>query len=139
MTSFSFLTRTEPASQRPKPLFFLVITLAAVALVAGLAGLLLGILPRDVPASHRLISATALLSIGLAYLTVQLLAKPRLQELLRRLMVASAFILWGIDQLLPPGTLADVIGDLVIGLYVVDLALLVKDQLSPTSSSDTIL
>jgi len=50
-------------------------------------------------------------------------------ELLRRLMLGSAFLLWGIVQLMPPSALATSLGDLVIALYVFDLGLMVQNEL----------
>ena len=59
---------------------------------------------------------------------------PRLLEFLKRVMLASAFILWGIDQLLPTGLLATTIGDIVIVLYIIDLALMMLDTLHTRKS-----
>jgi hypothetical protein len=42
------------------------------------------------------------------------------------LLLASAFILWAVDQLLPPGQLATLIGDAVISAYVLDLYWMTK-------------
>ena len=108
--SFGMLKRPEPNSRLlVSPLCF-VATLAAVAVVAGLTLLLLDVLPPELRLRRQLISATALLSIGLAYVWLQVLVKPRPKDLPRRLMVASAFILWGTDQLLASSPLAGDIG-----------------------------
>jgi len=50
-------------------------------------------------------------------------------ELLKRLMLGAAFLLWGIVQLMPPGDLAAELGNLVIALYVVDLGLIIWTEL----------
>jgi hypothetical protein len=47
-------------------------------------------------------------------------------ERLKRMTLGMAFILWGIDQLLPAGPLATVLGDVVIVLYVLDLGLIIR-------------
>lgn len=126
-----------PARQRSQlrlplrsALTLVVAMLAGVAVIAG--GILVagGIAPHLIEVNHRLISAAPLLAIGSAYLILQVLVRQRLTEFIRRLMVVSAFIFWGIDQLLPPSLLARTLGDLVILLYVVDLALVVKEQLA---------
>jgi hypothetical protein len=78
--------------------------------------------------SHAPVSAAPLLLIGLAYVGLQPLVRPRPLELLKRLMLGGAFILWGIDQLLPPGRLATTLGDVVILLYVLDLALIIRSH-----------
>ena len=78
------------------------------------------------------ITAAPLLMAGASYVALQIILRPRPLELLKRLMVAAAFILWGIDQLMPPGPLTTAIGDLVISLYVFDLALIIVAQLRET-------
>lgn len=78
------------------------------------------------------ITAAPLLMAGASYVALQLILRPRPLELLKRLMLASAFILWGIDQLMPPGPLSTAIGDLVISLFVFDLALIIVAQLRET-------
>jgi len=60
--------------------------------------------------SHAPVSAAPLLLIGVAYLALQPLVRPRPLELLKRVLLGTAFILWGIDQLLPVGRLATVLG-----------------------------
>ena len=51
-------------------------------------------------------------------------------QFLKRLIAAVAFVLWGVDQMLPPGWLASTVGDVVIGLFVVDMALIVRGELT---------
>jgi hypothetical protein len=70
---------------------------------------------------HAPISAAPLLLIGAASLGFQVLTRPRPLELFKALLVSLAFILWGIDQMLPPGWLTTMVGDVVIVLYVIDL------------------
>jgi hypothetical protein len=41
--------------------------------------------------------------------------------LLKRLLLAGAFVGWGIDQLLPAGRASLFLGDAVIAAYVLDL------------------
>jgi hypothetical protein len=99
-----------------------LLSCAALLLVDGAPGLLSRL-------SHAPVSATPLLLIGLAYLGLQPLVRPRPLELLKRMMLGTVFILWGIDQLLPAGPLATVLGDVVIVLYVLDLGLIIKGHL----------
>lgn len=79
--------------------------------------------------SHAPVSAAPLLLIGVAYLALRPLVRPRPLELLKRVLLGTAFILWGIDQLLPVGRVATVLGDVVIVLYVLDLGLIIRDHL----------
>ena len=104
--------------------------LAAFAVLASAALLLFdiphGVLPQ---LRHAPVSAIPLLFIGIAYVCLQPLTRPSIPELIQRLLLGSAFILWGIDQMLPPGLAATVIGDLVISLYVLDLSVIIREHL----------
>jgi hypothetical protein len=79
--------------------------------------------------SHGPMSAMPLLLAGFSYISLQLLLRPRGLELIKRLMLGSAFLLWGIVQLMPPGSLATNLGDFVISLYVLDLGLMIQTEL----------
>jgi hypothetical protein len=103
--------------------------LAVLAVLAGVILLLSGILPGLGGAEARWISAAPPLLVGLSFVALQILLPPRPREFIRHLSVAIAFLLWGIDELLPPNVLAKTVGHLVILLYVVDLALVVRDRL----------
>jgi hypothetical protein len=106
------------------------------------------LLANDVPwlpftrMSHAPISAVPLLLIGLAALGFQFVVRPNLLELFKAMIVSLAFLLWGIDQLLPAGWLATTVGDVVIVLYVIDLGWMMADHLreprqTPHESQDT--
>lgn len=79
--------------------------------------------------AHAPISAMPLLLTGIASLCFQLIVRPKLLDLLKALIVSTAFIMWGLDQLLPAGRIATTLGDVVIALYVVDLGWMMLDQL----------
>lgn len=79
--------------------------------------------------AHAPFSAAPLLLIGIGSLCFQYLIQPRPLELLRALIVSSAFILWGIDQLLAASWLATTLGDVVIVLYVIDLSWMMIERL----------
>ena len=93
------------------------------------AGLLL---VSDVPLFpdrwHAYLSSLPLAAAGLAYAILQIRLNPPREMLLKRLMLAATFVLWAVDQLLPPGRLATVIGDFVIAAYVLDLYWLMQEQ-----------
>jgi hypothetical protein len=78
---------------------------------------------------HAPVSAAPLLLIGAAYLGFQVLTRPQPLDLFKAFIVSSAFILWGIDQLLPTGWLATTLGDVIIVLYVIDLSWMMIDRL----------
>ena len=69
-----------------------------------------------------LISALPLLAVGLSFVVMQWIIRPQRTELFRNLLLAATFILWGAVQLMTKNVLAKKLGDLVIALYVVDLA-----------------
>jgi hypothetical protein len=119
------------SSDRNRPLCFLLYLFiwatVIIALVAGVFLLLsdvFSILPLHAP-----VSAAPLLLIGATYLGFQVLTLPKPLDLFKALIVSSAFLLWGIDQLLPPGWFATTLGDVVIVLYVVDLGWMMMDRL----------
>jgi hypothetical protein len=60
---------------------------------------------------------------------LQAIVRPRPLELLKRVMLAAAFLLWGIVQLMAAGNLASELGNLVIALYVIDLGLIIWTDL----------
>jgi hypothetical protein len=75
------------------------------------------------------LSALPLLLAGSSYLVLQAILRPRPLELLKRLMLGTAFLLWGVVQLLPASDLAAELGNVVIALYVVDLGLIIWTDL----------
>jgi hypothetical protein len=60
---------------------------------------------------------------------LQAILRPRPLELLKRLMLGAAFLLWGVVQLMPASSLATELGNVVIALYVVDLGLIIWTDL----------
>jgi hypothetical protein len=97
--------------------------LAILGLIAG-AGLLIGDVgignfSRLSPAAA---SAAPLLLVGTSFLFVQPVLRPRLLDLLKNVLLAGTFLLWGIVQLMPQNALSIRLGNLVIALYVLDLA-----------------
>ncbi len=89
--------------------------LIVLALVAGV-GLLLDdlALHQLVGLPHAPVSAAPLLLIGAASLGFQILTRPKPLDLFKALLISSAFIFWGVDQMLPSGRLATMVGDVVI-------------------------
>ena len=77
----------------------------------------------------RALEATTLFLAATAYVAHVLAHHDTLRELLTRSILVSAFALWGIVQLAPglPGNA--VLNDVVIVLFVVDLAVLVSPWL----------
>jgi hypothetical protein len=82
-------------------LYFFIWAIVAAALAAGIILLLSDVFPTPLP--HAPVSAAPLLLIGATYLGFQALIRPKLLDLFKALIVSTAFLLWGIDQLLPTG------------------------------------
>ena len=102
-----------------------LVVLAAVLLSAILLASNWPFVPGDM---HTYLSAAPLALAGIGYAALQIYIKPVWSTLLKRLMLAATFVLWAVDQLLPPGRIATVIGDVVIAAYVLDLYWLVQEQ-----------
>jgi sulfite exporter TauE/SafE len=97
--------------------------LAVLALAASLA-LLLGDAGIGTLVWHSASASTAapLLLVGTAFLFMQPVLRPRLVELLRNVLLAGTFLLWGIVQFMPQNAMSARLGNFVIALYVFDLA-----------------
>jgi hypothetical protein len=96
------------------------VLLAAILLVSNL--------PFVPGGMHSYLSAAPLAFAGIGYGLLQIRARPARGILWKRLMLAATFLLWAMDQLLPPGRMATTIGDVVIAAYVLDLYWLVQEQ-----------
>jgi len=90
---------------------------ASIGLLIGDAGI--GTLPR---LSAAATSAAPLLLVGTSFLFVQPVIRPRLIELLKNVLLAATFLLWGIIQFMPQNAMSMRLGNVVIALYVLDLA-----------------
>ena len=100
--------------------------LAILGLAGGMALLLsdvkIGTLPR-LPAAA--ISAAPLLLVGTSFLILQPILRPRLMDLLKNVLLAATFLLWGAIQFMPQNATSIRLGNVVIALYVLDLAWLI--------------
>jgi hypothetical protein len=100
----------------------------AIALVGLAVASSIGLLVRDASPgvarghSAAVISAVPLLAVGLSFLVVQAMVRPRRTELLKNLLLAATFLLWGVVQLMTQSVLSKRLGDVVVVLYVADLA-----------------
>src|SRR5215469_9027337 len=82
--------------------------------------------PRAFPArAHDLLGALPLALIALTYLLYQAVRRPRPAELLKAIVLAAAFLLWGANQFWPKGSSATLLNDLAIALFVLDVFLVV--------------
>jgi hypothetical protein len=97
--------------------------LAVLALAAGM-GLLIGDAKIwNLPGlPEAVISAAPLLLVGIGFLILQPIIRPRFSELLKNALLAATFLLWGAVQLMPQDALSKRLSNVVIALYVLDLA-----------------
>jgi hypothetical protein len=127
-------------------------SLAVTAVLASAVLILLGATPQFTTALNYLLhresrfpvvigavwfSAVPLVLAGGAYVVLQGVLRPSPIELVKRLMLGGAFLLWGIVQLMPPGNLASELGNVVITLYVFDLALIIRSELRKDPPGNT--
>jgi hypothetical protein len=105
---------------------FFVSVLARLSLLA--AGILLLANPFAANGMHGYLSSLPLALAGIGYALLQIQLKPPVRTLLKRMLLAAAFVLWAVDQLLPNGRIAVFIGDVVIAAYVADLFWMIRDQ-----------
>jgi hypothetical protein len=84
---------------------------------------------------HAYLSSVPLAIAGMGYAILQLREGPSRGTLYKRLLLAATFVIWAVDQLLPSGRLATLIGDVVIAAYVLDLFWLSQEQVSAVNST----
>jgi len=90
----------------------------AIAVRAGWGGL-----------SARVLEGTTLFLAAAAYLIHVLAHHEHARELVTKSILVSAFALWGIVQIAPTIPDAAVLNDVVIALFVIDLAIIVSPWL----------
>jgi hypothetical protein len=120
-------SHNQPSSLIHKLSYIFSWGIVVLALLAGILLLTSDFFLTNWP--HAPVSAAPLLLIGAAYLGFQVLTQPQPLDLFKAFIVSTAFILWGIDQLLPTGWSAMTLGDVVIVLYVIDLGWMMIDRL----------
>jgi hypothetical protein len=128
------MTITSPVKAFVRAKATTVQVLLTIALA--LAGILLfSDLPNLPNQLHAYLSSLPLAIAGIGYATLQLLRRPPLGTMLKRLLLAATFVLWAIDQLLPAGRVATFIGDVVITAYILDLYWLIQEQVTSADST----
>lgn len=79
--------------------------------------------------THQHVAAIPLVLIGLSYISLQLSARRTRAEMAKGLLLGIAFVLWGIEQLLPQTPLVTVIDSVVVTIFVIDLSLIIAEHL----------
>ena len=112
-----------------KVLIWLAMGLVVVAAVAGV-GLLACDAGFELGLPMTLVSAAPLLAVGAAFLLIQPAIRPRWPEALKNALLAATFLLWGFVQLMTQSEWSRKLGDLVIVLFVMDLAWTIFDKVN---------
>jgi len=128
--------RTLPSaaipSQHPHPgaLRGLALGLVYVSLASAAVLLALDAAPRSLQNSARPVaSATPLVAIAAAFLAAQIVLRPAPGELVKRVLLSIAFLLWGANALFSQYPWAALLNDAAVALFVLDLALITRDHL----------
>lgn len=102
----------------------------AGALIGGSIGLGLASIAARLATGNslapRLLEAATLLLAAVAYLLYVLAHHDQLAEVLTRLILVTAFVLWAIVQLAPAFSGAALLNEVTILLFVADLAILLS-------------
>jgi len=98
--------------------------------IATLAGVVLLFVedaaPRWFPAgSHDALAAFSLATIACAYVVFQLAHRRPLAELAKAILLAAAFLFWAANQFWPSLPDASLFNDIAIGLFVLDVFLVI--------------
>lgn len=74
---------------------------------------------------HGRFGAFALMFVGSSYILAQVTRRVSFGERFRAMLLGGAFVLWGAEQFLEPGKLMTILDIAVIGIFVVDLVLII--------------
>jgi hypothetical protein len=106
-------------AHRALPVILGVITLASVVVL-----LAWDAFPRLFPArAHDVLGAFPLAMIAVAYLVYQSAHRPARLEVVKAIMLAVAFLFWAANQFWPDMSQATLFNDVAIGLFVLDVFL----------------
>jgi hypothetical protein len=117
-------------AHRALPVILGVITLASVVVL-----LAWDAFPRLFPArAHDVLAAFPLALIAVAYLLYQSAHRPARLEVVKAVMLAIAFLFWAANQFWPDLSHATQFNDIAIGLFVLDVFLVMVGW--PATSPD---
>lgn len=117
-------------AHRALPVILGVITLASVVVL-----LAWDAFPRLFPArAHDVLAAFPLAMIAVAYLLYQSAHRPARLEVVKAFMLAVAFLFWAANQFWPDLSQATQFNDIAIGLFVLDVFLVMVGW--PATSPD---
>lgn len=80
--------------------------------------------------SWKVKSALPLIGIGVSYALLQFTLPRTRAEFCLSLAASLAFVLWGVEQFIPEPRIASLVDDFVVFLFVLDLGIGIRGQLS---------
>ncbi len=89
---------------------------------------------RFPPRAHEWLGAFPLALIAVAYLVYQRAHHPPVREWIKAVLLAAAFLFWAANQFWPHASQATLFNDIAIGLFVLDVFLVIIGW--PGSSPD---
>jgi hypothetical protein len=106
--------------------------------VLALAGTILlfsqDVFPRLFPyASHNFLGAFSLATIAFSYMIFQIVQRATRANLSKAILLAAAFLFWAANQLWPTLPEASLFNDVAIGLFVLDVFLMISGWPKPSS------
>lgn len=114
----------------------LALGLAYASLAGGVVLVVLDAAPGFLHGSaHSMASAVPLLAIGTAFLAAQIVVRPPPGELAKRVLIAVAFLFWGVNALVSQYAWAALLNDAAVALFVLDLALVMRGHLGHATAS----
>ena len=115
---------------------FLSILLGVITLAAAAAVLVWDIAPGLFPSrSHDLLAAFALGMIAVAYLVYQATLRPATSGFVKAIVVAAAFLFWAANQIWTNARQAVLFNDVAIGLFILDVFLVIVGWPAESASS----
>jgi hypothetical protein len=78
---------------------------------------------------HRHAGGLSLMLIGSSYIGLQVSLRRRWNEMLKDIMLGTAFLLWGSEQFLPASPWVTAMDTIVVLIFVVDLGLAIVGRL----------
>ena len=119
-------------TRRLLPLILGVVTLIDVVIL-----LAQDAAPRFFPAvSHNFLAAFSLAMIAFAYLILQFAQRRAAADLAKAILLAAAFLFWAANQYWPNLPQAALFNDIAIGLFVLDVFLVIAGW--PPASKDSV-
>jgi hypothetical protein len=117
-------------AHRILPLFLGVVTLLSTGVLFAWDAS-----PRLFPANaHDFLGAIPLAMIAIAYLAYQAAHRPPVREVIKAILLATAFLFWAANQLWPRLPQAILFNDIAIALFVLDVFLVMVGW--PATSPD---